>query len=575
MEISKLAAILFTTTMMLGMASASQADLTIFPEESSTEINSFTSYEVEVENIGPVKDVYEIQHNYPGEISLAPNKVELESGQSKTVNVWFNPRANRNEGTYTFTISAVSRADGRSYSTTGRVNIIKDYNVDLAVDQARTVCRGDTATYNVQVTNEGIQEDEFALTTEFGELSQDRVRLAPGETTTVTVTASSEEEGTQNFNVRASSTSVSYASESQNLQFAAETCFESDIDVDPENREVAAFTPAEFDVTIRNLGTRQDEFVLSTDQGSVTSDTFTVDPSSTASTTLTYTPTELGTRQINIETSGQSQTSDTVSVEAYNGMDSEVSFDSSRTVCRSESATYTATVQNTGEASEEFSLSVNRGNLSQDRLTLQSGESEEVELQVNSSELEDGEHAIRLESEALTFGEPVSSAESSFTVENCWDLEMNVVPEIASAGENRSTVYNIQLTNPGTRENTYMLSHEGPEWIDIRPQSVTVASGSTETAYIYAGAPFEKEGEVKITAVAEGREVVKTQTVELVVGEDIEEAIRSRRGSITGRFTSSVSDLTNAVTESSNLQRGLAALILGLLLTAVILYREW
>ncbi|EHK01515.1 hypothetical protein HRED_08151, partial [Candidatus Haloredivivus sp. G17] len=37
-----------------------------------------------------MKDVYEMQHNYPGEISVAPNKVELEEGRINSYN--FNSR---------------------------------------------------------------------------------------------------------------------------------------------------------------------------------------------------------------------------------------------------------------------------------------------------------------------------------------------------------------------------------------------------------------------------------------------------------------------------------------------------
>jgi len=50
----------FTTAALLitvfaGLAAASTADLTIFPGESSTKINSFTSYEVTIENVGTYK----------------------------------------------------------------------------------------------------------------------------------------------------------------------------------------------------------------------------------------------------------------------------------------------------------------------------------------------------------------------------------------------------------------------------------------------------------------------------------------------------------------------------------------
>lgn len=574
MNPKRIVATLIIITMMAGLASASQAELTVFPEESSTEINSFTSYEVEVENVGTVKDVYEMKHNYPGEISVAPRKVELEAGGSETVNVWFNPRKDRDEGRYQFRISADSRADGQTYSTTAFVNVIKDYKVSVDSDNSRTVCRGDTARYEVEVTNDGIQTDEIAITTEFGELSEDRVTLETGESTTVTVTASSEEAVDRNFNIRASSTSVSYATDSQSVEFTSETCYNSSVSVNPSTSDTAALTTAEFEVTVQNQGTREDEFTLSTNRGELEDTSLTVGPGSTHTTTLRFTPESTGETQINLEVSGSSSTSQSFTVNSYNGMESTVTFDRSRTVCRDQTATYTATVENTGEATETFSFSNNRGNLSDDQVELEPGEADEIEISVRGTET--GEHTIELTSQAQTFEAPTNSGSTTFTVENCWDVDMNVVPEVASAGENMSTIYEIQVSNPGTRENTYRLVSEGPEWVEIRPGSLTVAPGQTATAYMYAGAPFEKKGEVEITAIAEGNQVRESQTVQLVIGQDIEEAIRSRYGGgITGSFMNSASGLYNSVIDSSNLQKGVAAIFLGLLITVAILYREW
>jgi len=574
MRLSRIVATIIIATLMAGLASASPADLTIFPEESSTEINSFTSYEVEVENSGTVKDVYEMQHNYPGEISVAPNKVELKPGQSETVNVWFNPRQDRDEGRYQFSITADSQADGQEYSVSGFANVIKDYKVDLELEEAEAVCRGETARYNIEVTNNGIQSDQIALSTEFGEISEDRVTLDAGESTDITVTATSEEALDRNFNIRASSTSVSYATDTESAAFTSETCYRSSMTVNPETTETTAFNQAEFDVTVQNNGTRPDEFSLSADVGELSTSSLEVESGSTETATLTFTPEELGEHQIDVEASGRSTNAQTVTVEASNGMESEVSFDEAETVCRDESTTLEAAVENTGSADETFALSTNIGELSSQQLVIDEGEDEEVEVMINSTGMEDGQHTVNLQSQASTFEGPVNSGETTLTVENCWDLEMNVVPEVASAGENMSTIYEIQLRNTGTRDNTYSLVKEGPEWVQIRPEELEIASGQTATAYMYAGAPFEKEGEVEITAIAEGTKVRESQTVELVIGQEIEEAIRNGNG-ITGRFMNSASGLYNLITQTGNAQRGLAAIILGLLLTAAILYREW
>jgi len=574
MKVSKLATLLITTTLLLGLATASQAELTIFPEESSTEINSFTSYEVDIQNIGPVDDVYEIKHNYPGEISVAPTRIELESGETKTFNVWFNPRVTRDAGTYTFRIDAKSRADGQTYSTTGRVNVIKDHQVQVSGDNSAVVCRGETARYDITVTNDGIQQEEFALTTESGELSRERVNLDAGESTTVTLSTSNDEEVSETFNVKASST-TSYATHTMDVTFDTETCYNSQISVNPESAEVAAFTPAEFDVTVQNMGTREDSFTLSSDRGELSTTSLDISPGTTSTATVTYTPDTIGEQELTINAEGNSQASQTVSLNSYNGMSSNVEFDRQRTVCRDESATYTVTVENDGEAEETYSLSSNIGTVLEDEVTLESGESIETGLEVNASDKEDGEHEVVFESESTTFGEPVNTDSTTFTVENCWDVELNIVPEIASAGENMSTIYEISVRNPGTQENTYRMTHEGPEWISIRPETITVAPGQTESVYMYAGVPFEKKGQVEITAIAEGNEVRASRTVDLVINEEVEEAIRSNRGDFVGRFSNSASNLYQSVLEADNISRGIAAILAGLAITAVILVREW
>ena len=160
-------------------------------------------------------------------------------------------------------------------------------------------------------------------------------------------------------------------------------------------------------------------------------------------------------------------------------------------------------------------------------------------------------------------------------VENCYDLQMNVVPKTMSAGENRSVVYEVQLKNNGTRQNTYNLSltDDSPEWTSVKPEQVTIDSNTTQKAYIYAGIPFNKQGEVKITADAQGEQITRSEQVTLLIGEELEEAIRSDDNEVTGGFAS---DLPIAKVDlGNNLNKIVASLILGLLITAAVLYREW
>lgn len=563
---NKLGFILAATVLLSGIVSASPAALNLFPDSSSTRIDSFTSYELEVENTGPAKDVYTLSSSSPAEVTVAPQEVELEPGNSETVNLWYNPRTDRDEGTYSFQMTATSRASGDRFSTTGTVEVIKDHQVDLRIEGSKTVCRGQSATYTVEVENTGIQPEEFSVSTDFGDLSRNTVNLEDGETAELTLEMSSDTETQRNFQVVAAST-TSYAQDIENVQFNAETCFSSEVSVTPENQETAAGTEAEFDVTVDNLGTREDEFTLETSEGELSETALEVEPDSSETATLSVTPGNLETTEIQITASGNSESSDTATVESYNGMSSEINFEeSSRRICEDESATFEAEVENTGEAPETFTLETSKGILKEDEVELEPGESETVDIDSNTSE--PGNYDVALTSTASTFGEPSTSSNSSLIVENCWDLDMQVVPEVASAGANRSAIYSIHLNNTGTQENTYELSKEGPEWISVKPEEVTVTAGETETAYIYAGVPFQKKGEVEITANAVGTEIERSRTVRLLIGQDVEESIENGENEITGGF---LNRIPSPDLEGEAGRAGIAA-VAGAAITAVILY---
>lgn len=575
---SKLGLLLALITLTTTIAAASPAQMYMFPSESDVRIDSFTEYEIELENTGTTEDVYSISSPNPQvtvQPSRVPNDGTIAPGESETLNVWYNPDTDQDAGRYSFTIEAESRASGETYTVEGIANVIRGHDIAISGDSSQTVCRGQNAQYQIVLENKGMQPEEFQITTDRGELSQSRVNLAEGETRTVTVTTSSDTETETSFNVVAAST-TSYAQDIQSVNLNVETCFSSEMTVTPTNREAAAYTEAEYDVTVRNLGTKADQFTLSTSNGEFTENQVRVGAGSTESVTLSYTPTELGTQSIDISAEGQSSSAQTVQLDVYNGMEVDTSFaQSSYTVCENQERTVRAKVSNTGEATDTFSLSTSEGELQTSEVELAAGESTRVAIKFDGSSYDEESSAtVNLEAVSQTFEETTSSSTTTLNVDNCWDLEMNVVPTVLSAGENRSAVFEIKLENTGSQENTYSLDHEGPDWVSVRPEDVTVAAGETEEAYIYAGIPYEKKGEVKITANAVGTNVTESEEVTLVVGKEVEEAIQDGENRVTGSFTQRASELVKNVTGSGSLMKLLGAIIAGLILTGLILYRE-
>lgn len=581
---SKLVLLSTLLTLSVAFTAASPADVTIFPQESSTRIDSYTSYEVTVENTGPVKDIYSLSSSDSSAITIAPRQVELQPGDSEVVNVWYNPETQTEAGRYSFDIRAQSRANGNTYSTQGIVNVIREHDVSLNVQEPGSVCLGDRATYQVEVTNNGLQKETFELTSPVGEFSTSEVTLEDDETQTVELYVSSDQPREESFNVVAAST-TSYAQSIQSLSFQAETCYASEVVVNPESQRVPAGTTAEYEVTVRNTGTQADEFVLQTNQGQLDESTLQIAPGSSQTTTVTFTPEELGQQTLEVTADSEVTSTGSATATVYNGMESEVTVPQQTVqACESTEASTPVTVENTGEAQETFSLQTTRGNLSTQEVSLDTGESTTVNLTYRTGD-QASQASYRVTSTASAFGEPSNSVQGTFDVENCWDLEMSIIPEVASAGENVSQVYEVRLQNTGTQQNTYELTYEGPSWVSIRDResddnehTVTVPAGETGYADIYAGIPFQKRGEVEITATAVGEQIEKSETVRLVVGEDIEEAMESDEGtggSITGAFSDAATGLINQVQGQGTLAKAALAIIVGLVLTAAILYWEW
>ncbi|MFB6180445.1 MAG: hypothetical protein ABEJ93_01070 [Candidatus Nanohalobium sp.] len=568
-------------TFTAAFAAASPADLSIFPQSSSVRIDSFTSFEVELENTGPVMDEYSLSASDASAVSIAPRQVELEPGESEVVNVWYNPDTGKEAGRYSMAITATSQATGKKYSVDAAVEVIKEHKVDVEVmESSKTACLGEKKTYTVEVTNDGIQKEQFKLSSEVGEFTTRKMTLEDGETVTTKLIVSSNKPVQKTFNVVAASTK-SYAQDIQAVEFNSETCYASEVVVNPGQKRAAAGTTAEFNVTVRNEGTKQDEFTLKTSRGELEKTTLEIPAKESKTTQLQIKPTEKG--KINVEITAKSEVTskDTATVQAYNGMDMNLSTNTV-TTCENTTETTQITVKNTGKARETYTLKTDTGKLGTKEVTLRPGQKKQVGLTVDTAETGIGQVNYKVEVKASSFGKPVKTVEGQVNVENCYDLRMSIVPEVASAGENRSQIYEVRLENTGTKENTYKLAYEGPSWISIKDResdedqrTVTVQPGETGFADIYAGIPFQKKGEVKITATAVGKEIKKSETVKLVIGKDIKKAIKDDKGSITGRFTEKASNLADTLTASNTAGKAAIAIITGLILTAAILYREW
>lgn len=516
------------------LATASPAELNLFPQQSSAKIDSFTSYELTVENTGPVRDVYEFSSDSPREITVAPQEVTLEPGREATVNIFYDPKVSRKAGTYTYNIGVESRATGIEYSQTLRASVIREHEVSVApVSANKTVCLGEKADFRIRVENGGLTDEPFRVSADTSlqpEFTPSReIEVGDGEEKIMQLSFSSQTPTREEVEVTAAST-TSYAEDTTSLGLNVETCFSSELSTSQESYSTAARTTVEIPVELTNTGTKQDSFELSSSTGTLGRTDLEIDAGETETVSLQYTPDSPGTQKVTVTAEGRSTAQTSVNIRAINGMASEVTLPESPQMCENTTEEFKVEVKNTGQATEEFNLSTSLGEIGQSSVQLDAGETERIDLKVNSRQTGSGTKSLQVTSTASSFNGPTSSATTSLAVENCNDVAMSVTPEVASAGENRSTVYRVDIENPGTQESTYQLYEDGPEWVSIQPREITVAPGSTETVYIYAGPPFGEQGVISIQATAEGDNVRAQETVRLAIDEEIREAVKNNSG---------------------------------------------
>lgn len=270
-----LALLAFIAIVPFGAAAEPSLNLRAFSDEACP--TSSAKYAVDITNPGNAQDTYTVSVDKPWS-TVAPSTVQVAGGDTETAFVWLQPPQNMQPGTYNFEVRVASSNTGETTTATGTLEVLSCRNVELSVDQpSQNVCRGETATYNVQVTNEGRAEETYTLSASAGALSQNQVTLAPGESTTVQLSALSDREASRTLTVTAEST-TSFASDSIDVEFTAEKCKSVDLFLTPSEKTVCEEEPAEYKITVQNTGRVQDTYSLSTNVESARVPDITLDP---------------------------------------------------------------------------------------------------------------------------------------------------------------------------------------------------------------------------------------------------------------------------------------------------------
>ncbi len=260
-KLSLLAILLLFTAVTWGAAAEPSVDLREFSNQACP--TGSAKYAVDIANPGTAADTYTVEVNEEWS-TVAPSSLEIAGGDTDTAYIWLQPPADMRPGTYSFTVDITSSETGETQTVSGTLQVLSCRAVTLSVDDPdQTVCRGDTATYNVQVRNTGEAEETYELAASAGSLSHTEVTLAPGESSTVELTAYSDQEASETITVSAEST-TSYAADSTEVAFTAEQCRDMELFVSPSEEVICEDETGEFDITLQNTGNIEDTYSLTT-----------------------------------------------------------------------------------------------------------------------------------------------------------------------------------------------------------------------------------------------------------------------------------------------------------------------
>lgn len=260
-KLAVLAVLVLLTAVPFVSAAEPTVNLRAFSNEACP--TGSATYAIDITNPGNSADTYAVSVNEEWS-TVAPSNIQIDGGETETAFIWLQPPADMKPGTYNFQVRVTSSNTGETVTTQGTLEVLSCRAVQLTVDNpSQNVCRGDTATYNIDVTNTGEARETFELTASAGALSKEAVTLDPGQSTTVELAALSNEEASETLTVTAEST-TSFARDEVEVEFTAERCRNVELFLSPSQERVCEQESGEFSITVHNTGSIEDSYSLTT-----------------------------------------------------------------------------------------------------------------------------------------------------------------------------------------------------------------------------------------------------------------------------------------------------------------------
>jgi uncharacterized membrane protein len=501
-------------------------------KESCSEAGGQATFDLSVTNTGKFDEEFALRSPVPW-ATFSDNSVTLASGRNAVVRLTLAPPAGT-MGIQTVGVTAkLDRITAFDVSDSEQVqlNVVKCYDFEASIQPgAQTACKGLPAAYTLLLANKG-QRDTYTLSAPEGvTLGETTVTLDASESREIPVSVVPAAAGKLPFQVQVTSQGNPQLSRSANAVVDSSECRAVSVAVSPGEKSVCSGFDAQLDVAVRNTGSIEETVILASSIGTLGSSSFMLGPGDSATTTLDIDAGSVTGPSTAVTVTASvggvsAEANATLAVEECHSSTLSVSSPEQASACAGTSASYTVTAANTGSIQDGYVLTVESPLLGEpvvDAFTLGPGENKAVDIQVPvAADASAGTYGISASLGAESGG-AAQAANSSLVVKarsTCFSVALsNGGTESVMIG--KAVAVPITVKNTGELPDSYQLTYQGPEWLYMSPDSVSLDAAGEQAVYLYLSPSLETQpGQYSARVLASSANAVSEIAIPIAISQ--------------------------------------------------------
>ncbi|MFQ5647996.1 MAG: hypothetical protein ACE5FW_02060, partial [Candidatus Aenigmatarchaeota archaeon] len=370
--------------------------------------------------------------------------------------------------------------------------------------------------FNLDLTNKGKESEDIELSIqgepEWASLSETEVSVGPSQTKTLELSVNPEGlAGTQTITVNARS-KESYARASGTVQLTVSDCFEFNAYLTPSEAGTCLKSTAEYGLVVENNGDTDTYRIVTPDWVKADADYLSLPGGQSREVGITATPRETGDLEFELEVSSERapdmarKVTGSIKVEECRDV-AVILAPSEREVCQGRSTDFKVTVKNLGSVEDVFTLVTNFGSLDVTKVILEPGESKDLKLTLDTSELV-GDRLIEVMASSNGIFDKANAVVNS---KYCHGVSVAIEPDEVETCPCSRVNYKVTVENTGEFQESYILTFSNAS------KNVTLGPGGKKSFNYAFTLPCDAEGVYNISASAVSEKAEGTGTSRLAV----------------------------------------------------------